>query len=172
MASSLPKKRKDQLASEEIVRAQDQTIIRLRFELGLGLRAITRSCSIGLGTAQDYLHWRSVVAAQGDRDENRLEAVLFGGPPRARPAVPPMPDFAELHRHQLCHPHVTLQLLWENAGRLIQTAIVTPVSVSCISRWRRKQDVLRRAGDAIPIYDARGGPVQRAHLFVDSETLA
>ncbi|HTW67622.1 MAG TPA: hypothetical protein VME17_23560 [Bryobacteraceae bacterium] len=27
----------------------------MRFELGLGLRAIARSCSIGLGTAHEYL---------------------------------------------------------------------------------------------------------------------
>ena len=30
-------------------------VLRLRFELGLGLRAIARSCSIGLGTAHEYL---------------------------------------------------------------------------------------------------------------------
>ena len=33
-------------------------VLRLRFELGLGLRAIARSCSIGLGTAHEYLHQR------------------------------------------------------------------------------------------------------------------
>jgi transposase len=46
-------------------------------------------------------------------------------------------------------------------------------------RWRRKQDVVLRqehkageklfvdwAGTTIPIHDPRGGPVQRAHLFV------
>ena len=30
-------------------------VLRLRFELGLGLRAIARSCSLGLGTAHEYL---------------------------------------------------------------------------------------------------------------------
>jgi hypothetical protein len=30
-------------------------VLRLRFELGLGLRAIARSCSVGLGTAHEYL---------------------------------------------------------------------------------------------------------------------
>jgi len=36
------------------------------------------------------------VAAGEDWDEDRLEAMLFGGPPRVRPAALPMPDFAEL----------------------------------------------------------------------------
>lgn len=42
-----------------------------------------------------------------DWDEERLEAALFGGPPRARPAVLPMPDFAELHQQWQLHPHLT-----------------------------------------------------------------
>jgi hypothetical protein len=28
-------------------------------------------------------------------DDDRLEAALFGGPPRSRPTVLPMPDFAD-----------------------------------------------------------------------------
>jgi len=30
-------------------------VLRLRFEVGLGLRQIARSCSIGLGTVHEYL---------------------------------------------------------------------------------------------------------------------
>ena len=30
-------------------------VLRLKFEVGLGLRQIARSCSIGLGTAHEYL---------------------------------------------------------------------------------------------------------------------
>ena len=30
-------------------------VLRLKFEVGLGLWQIARSCSIGLGTAHDYL---------------------------------------------------------------------------------------------------------------------
>jgi len=30
-------------------------VLRLKFELGLGLRQIARSCSLGLGTVHDYL---------------------------------------------------------------------------------------------------------------------
>jgi transposase len=38
---------------------------------------------------------------------------LFGGPPRSRPTVLPMPDFADLHLQRQQHSHVTQQLLWE-----------------------------------------------------------
>jgi hypothetical protein len=31
-------------------------------------------------------------------DDDRLEAVLFGGPSRSRPTVLAMPDFSDLHR--------------------------------------------------------------------------
>ena len=75
-------------------------VLRLRFELGLGLRAIARSCSIGLGTAHEYLERAEAAGVSWPLadgwDEDRLEAALFVGPPRPRPAVLPMPDFAEL----------------------------------------------------------------------------
>ena len=73
-------------------------VLRLRFELGLGLRAIARSCSIGLGTAHEYLQRAEAAGVAWplgeDWDEDRLEAALFGGPPRPRPVVRPLPDFA------------------------------------------------------------------------------
>jgi transposase len=92
-------------------------VLRLRFELGLGLRAIARSCSIGLGTAHEYLQRAEAAGVTWplgeDWDEDRLEAALFGGRPRVRPTALPMPDFAELHRQRQQHAHVTQQLLWE-----------------------------------------------------------
>jgi hypothetical protein len=63
-------------------------VLRLRFELGLGLRAIARSCSISLGTAHEYLQRAEAAGVTWplgeDWDEDRLEVALFGGPPRPR----------------------------------------------------------------------------------------
>ena len=79
-------------------------VLRLRFEVGLGLRQIARSCSIGLGTVHDYLQRAEAAGVtwplREDWDDNRLEATLFGGPPRARPAALAMPDFADLHQQR------------------------------------------------------------------------
>ena len=114
-----------------------------------------------------------------DWDEDRLEAALFGGPPRARPAVLPMPDFAELHQQRQVHPHLTQQLLWEEYRQANPDGYRYSRFCELYKRWRRKQDVVLRqehkageklfvdwAGTTIPIYDPRGGPVQQAHLFV------
>ena len=92
-------------------------VLRLKFEVGLGLRQIARSCSIGLGTAHEYLQRAEAAKITWplgpEWDDDRLGTALFGGPPRSRPTVLPMPDFAELHRQRQQHPHVTQQLLWE-----------------------------------------------------------
>jgi hypothetical protein len=60
-------------------------VLRLKFALGLGLRQIARSCSIGLGTVHEYLQRAEAAGVTwplgGDWDEDRLEAALFGGPP-------------------------------------------------------------------------------------------
>jgi hypothetical protein len=70
-------------------------VLRLKFEVGLGLRAIARSCSIGLGTAHEYLQRAEAAKITWplgpEWDDDRLEAALFGGPPRSRPTVLPMP---------------------------------------------------------------------------------
>jgi len=81
-------------------------VLRLRFEVGLGLRQIARSCSIGLGTVHEYLQRAEAAGVTWplgeDWDEDRLEAALFSGPPRARPAALPMrilPSFTSSGRY-------------------------------------------------------------------------
>ena len=57
-------------------------VLRLKFELGLGLRQIARSCSLGVATVHEYLQ-KAKAADIGwplpeDWDEEKLEAALFG----------------------------------------------------------------------------------------------
>jgi len=57
-------------------------VLRLRFELGLGQRAIARACSISQSTVHEYLN-RAAAAGVGwplpeGWDEERAEKVLFG----------------------------------------------------------------------------------------------
>ena len=158
-------------------------VLRLKFEVGLGLRQIARSCSIGLGTAHEYLQRAEAAKITWplgpEWDDDRLEAALFGGPPRSRPALLPLPDFADLHRQRQQHPHVTQQLLWEEYRQANPDGYQYSRFCELYRRWRRKQDVVLRqehkageklfvewAGTTIPIHDQRGGPVQQAHLFV------
>ena len=115
MASSLPSKGRISLPARGLSVRKIKEVLRLKFEVGLGLRAIARSCSISLGTAHEYL--QRVEAAKitwplgPEWDDDRLEAAPFGGPPRSRPTVLAMPDFADLHRQRQQHSHVTQQLL-------------------------------------------------------------
>ncbi|OLE83403.1 MAG: hypothetical protein AUG07_08275 [Acidobacteria bacterium 13_1_20CM_2_60_10] len=158
-------------------------VLRLKFEVGLGLRQIARSCSIGLGTAHEYLQRAEASKITwplgAEWDDDRLEAALFGGPPRSRPTVLPMPDFADLHRQRQRHPHLTQQLLWEEYRRANPDGYRYSRFCELYQRWRRRQDVVLRqehkageklfvdwAGTTIPIHDPRGGPVLQAHLFV------
>jgi hypothetical protein len=71
-------------------------VLRLKFDVGLGLRQIARSCSIGLGTAHEYLHRAEAAKIAWplgpEWDDDRLEAALFGGPPRSRPTVLARPE--------------------------------------------------------------------------------
>src|ERR1700744_2136743 len=104
MAGSLPSKGRISLPARRLSVRKIREVLRLKFEVGLGLRQIARSWAIGLGTAHEYLERAEAAKItwplEAGWDDDRLEAALFGGPPRSRPTVLPMPDFAELHRER------------------------------------------------------------------------
>src|ERR1700734_1797826 len=101
MARSLPRKGRISLPARRLSVRKIKEVLRLKFSLGLGLRAIARSCSIGLGTVHEYLQRAEAAGVTWplgeDWDEDRLETALFGGPPRVRPAGLPMPHLSEVH---------------------------------------------------------------------------
>src|SRR6201996_5542944 len=107
MAGILPSKGRISLPARRLSVRKIKEVLRLKFEVGLGLRQIARSCSIGLGTAHEYLERAEAAKITwplgAEWDDDRLEAALFGGRPRSRPTVLPMPDFAELHRQRQQH---------------------------------------------------------------------
>jgi hypothetical protein len=126
--------------------------------VGLGLQQIARSCSIGLGTVHEYLQRAEAAGVtwplREDWDKERLEAALFGGPPRAHPAALPMPDFAELHKHR----------------QAIDTRFC-----ELFKRWRRKQDVVLRqkhkSGEKL-LVDWAGTTIPIAHNAHRIESVA
>src|ERR1041385_829027 len=94
MAGSLPSKGRISLPARRLSVRKIKEVLRLKFDVGLGLRQIARSCSIGLGTAHEYLQRAEAANITWplgpEWDDDRLEAALFGGPPRSRPTVLPM----------------------------------------------------------------------------------
>src|SRR5437870_7071849 len=183
MAGSLPSKGRISLPARRLSVRKIKEVLRLKFDVGLGLRQIARSCSIGLGTAHEYLQRAEAAKITWplgpEWDDDRLEAALFGGPPRSRPTVLPMPDFADLHHQRQQHRHVTQQLLWEEYRQANPDGYQYSRFCELYQRWRRKQDVVLRqvhkpgekgfvdwAGATIPVHDPVTGEIWPASLFV------
>jgi transposase len=159
-------------------------VLRLRFELGLGQRQIARSCSIGHGTVYEYLKRAQAASVTWPLpegwDDHRLEEALFGpAPRRAYENRKQAPDFAQLHEELQRHPHLTLQLAWEEYRQAYPDGYAYSRFCELYQQWRQQLDVVLRqehkageklfvdyAGDTIPLYDPRGGPEREASIFV------
>src|SRR2546421_3981538 len=93
-------------------------VLRLRFELRLGQREIARACAISQGAVHNYLKRAAAAGIAWPLpegwDEQRVEQALFGGQQVVK-RLPEqvLPDFAALHAELQQHPHLTLQLAWE-----------------------------------------------------------
>src|SRR5258708_23227893 len=99
MAGSLPSKGRISLPARRLSVRKIKEVLRLRFEVGLGLRQIARSCSIGLGTVHEYLQRAEAAGVTwtlGEDSNDRLEAALLGRPPAAPPSGLALPDSSGL----------------------------------------------------------------------------
>ena len=159
-------------------------VLRLRFELGLGQRAIARACSISQSTVHEYLS-RATAAGivwplEDEWNEASLERALFGDrPPVGRLPQHLLPDFSVLHRELQQHRHLTLQLAWEEYRQAQPEGYGYSRFCELYGRWLRKQDVVLRqqytpgekgfldwAGAQIPVHDPQTGEIWLASLFV------
>jgi transposase len=159
-------------------------VLRLRFELGLGQRAIARACSISQSTVHEYL--RRAAAAEiawplsEEWNEPGLERALYGERQRAgRLPQNLLPDFSVLHGELQQHRHLTLQLAWEEYRQAQPEGYGYSRFCELYGRWLRKQDVVLRqqhtpgergfldwAGAKIPVQDPATQEVWQASLFV------
>jgi transposase len=159
-------------------------VLRLRFELGLGQRAIARACSISQSTVHEYLKRAEAAKVPWPLpegwDEQRVEKALFGEPrPIEQFPERVRPDFPALHAQLQQHPHLTLQLAWEEYRQVHPEGYGYSRFCELYGRWRRKQDVVLRqehkpgekgfvdwAGATIPVHDPISGEIWPASLFV------
>jgi len=158
-------------------------VLRLKFELGLEIRQIARSCSIPHSSVINYL---TRVKEAGlswplpeELDDGALERLLFSG----RRAVPagliPKPDFGSIHQDLRRHRHVTLQLLWEEYKQDHPGGYQYSRFCELYSQWARKLDLALRqdyrageklfvdhAGPTIKWTDPTTGEIRDASVFV------
>lgn len=159
-------------------------VLRLHWSLGLTQHQIARSCSIGQATVYRYLE-RATAAGLAwplpeDCDDQQLAELLFPARPHLAQTAPRARiDFAEIHRQLQTHPHLTLQLLWEEYREAHPDGYRYSRFCELYQRWRRQQDVVLRqehragekmfvdwAGPTIPIHDGQTGDAVPASLFV------
>ena len=124
-------------------------VLRLHYELNLGQRPIARSCSIGLGTVNDYLARAERANLQwplpDDWGDAELNAALFGlEPVLTREPERPLPDFAALHQERRKSKNVTRQLLWEEYRENHPDGYRYSRFCELYQRWRGTQDVVLR----------------------------
>ena len=91
------------------------------------------------------------------------------------------PDFPSLHAQLQQHPHLTLQLVWEEYRQVHPEGYGYSRFCELYGRWRKKLDVVLRqehkpgeksfvdwAGATIPVHDPTSGEIWPASLFVNS----
>jgi transposase len=171
-------RRKDRLSMRKI-----KEVLRLKYELGLSNREISRSCSIPHSSVANYLRRARAAAISWplpeSLDEVALEKRLFPEESFRPIAGGDQPDFAGVHQELRQNKHVTLQLLWEEYQQTHPEGYQYSRFCELYRQWSKKLDPTLRqeyhageklfvdfAGDTLPITNPQTGEVTPASLFV------
>lgn len=157
-------------------------ILRLKWELGLGLREIARSVSASHSTVLGLIHRAGAAGLTwplpDDWDDAKLEALLYSGDP-GQEKQRPEPDWDQIHR-ELRRKGVTLQLLWlEYKQAHPSDGYQYSQFCSHYHAWCGKLDVVLRqtyppgeymevdyVGMTVPVVDPKTGEIRQAQIFV------
>lgn len=108
------------MARKAVSMRKTRDILRLKHELGLGVRQIARSLRISHGTVVNYLQRAAAAGVTWPLpdaiDDAQLQQLLFSAQKPPEHATRALPDMAELHkelRGKRRRKGVTRQLLWE-----------------------------------------------------------
>src|SRR5215831_71692 len=159
-------------------------VLRQRFGLGLRQEQIARSCSIAQATVHRYLE-RAAAAGLSwplpeDCDDAQLNELLFPTRPDwPQPYPRPGIDFETMRRQLQTHPHMTLQLVWEEYREAQPDGYSYSRFCELYQHWSRYQNVVLRqdhvagekmfvdwAGDTVPLYDRTIGETIPAAVFI------
>ena len=156
-------------------------ILRLKYELGLADRRISRSLGVARSTVADHIT-RARMAGIGwplpaDMDDEALEGLLFPPPPSSS-IQRPQPDLPLIHT-ELRRKGVTLQLLWQEYKAVHPDGYQYTRFCDLYREWSGRLDLPMRfdhkagertfvdyAGQTVPIVDRMTGEVREAEIFV------
>ncbi len=155
-------------------------VLRLKYEIGLGHRAIAGACRVGLGTVSEYvqraaranLTWPLPEGLDDSALEERLFSVAAAAPSR------PMPDCESIHL-ELKRDGVTLFLLWQEYRERHKDGYGYSQFCEIYRRWAKKLKLSMRqqhragektfidfSGKRPHIVDRKTGEETPAELFV------
>lgn len=157
-------------------------ILRLKYELGLGLREIARSVHASPSTVHGLLGRVETARLPWPLPENldneQLEQLLYPSDP-GQENQRPEPDWKQIHQ-ELRRKGVTLQLLWlEYKHGSPSSGYQYSQFCARYNRWKDKLDVVMRqtyppgeytavdyAGPTVPVQDRKTGEIRQAQIFV------
>lgn len=158
-------------------------ILRLKYEMGLGVREISRSVGVSHGTVINYLK-RAEAAGLGwplvdSVDDTELQRLLFESEDEKEDLPRGLPPMAEIHKALCRSKSVTLLLLWEEYRSDHPQGYGYTQFCEYYRRHKRTlSPVLRQpytageklfvdwAGETLTWTDSKNGEVHPAYLFV------
>jgi len=170
------------LANKRLSMRKIKEVLRLRFELRLGLRQIGRSLHLPHSTVRDYLD-RAGRAGIGwplpeGMGDPSLEQTLFPPAPAMTERGRPLPVWAHIHA-ELKRKGVTLTLLWEEYSAQYPSGYQYSRFCDLYRDWAGKLTTSMRqlhkagekmfvdyAGHTLPIVNRTTGEIREAQIFV------
>ena len=174
------------MARKPVSMRKARDILRLKHEVGLGVREIARSLRISHGTVVNYLQRAEEAGVgwplSGGIDDEQLQHLLFSSQKPPEAAHRALPDMAQLHK-ELREAHrrkgVTRQLLWEEYRAAHPDGYGYTQFCEYYKRFESGlEPALRQpykageklfvdwAGETIPVTDPATGAVRQVYLFV------
>jgi transposase len=169
------------MTAERVPMRKLREVIRLKLEMKLSGRAISRSCGLSPSTVSHYLGRIAVAKVEWplppELDDEALNRLLF--PQEGHPAaIRPEPDWCVIHQ-ELKRKHVTKSLLWQEYRESQSDGYEYSRFCERYQRWVGRLGVTMRqahiagekcfvdfSGDGLEVTDPATGEVRVAKLFV------
>lgn len=133
------------MAARRLSMRKIKEVLRLKYELGLGMRQIARSCNISHPTVAGYIERFEKSGLSWplpqEMDDDTLAGLLF--PPELKTGDRPLPDM-EYIRKELGRKGVTLMLLWEEYKAVYPSGYQYSQFCEHYRRWKKGLQVCMR----------------------------